>query len=243
MESTDMLETAARAAINERCAAAFLHDVRGSMQALFSSFELLGRAAKMAGGNAERSEKAIALAKRAMAHHEKSTMEILQLLTWQRLEPVILDVVAAVRDAVHFLRNDAVNKNIVFTVVASTDDLSIRIEQRRFHMLLVGLLAGAIDHAALGTELTVNVSQPAEDVVITLGSDAGLSPSTQRQVDHATLAFARNFIESGGGRLEIDSANGPYGTLKLFHPAATHAHLPHPRCLQGKSNIPTNGDL
>ena len=39
---TDLYEAAARAAINERCAPAYLHDVRGSLQALFGALELLG---------------------------------------------------------------------------------------------------------------------------------------------------------------------------------------------------------
>lgn len=48
---TDLYEAAARATINERCAPAYLHDVRGSLQALLGALELLGRSARAGGGD------------------------------------------------------------------------------------------------------------------------------------------------------------------------------------------------
>ncbi len=59
----DLYEVAARASINERCAHSYLHDVRGTMHALFSAVELLGRSAQGAGGNQERIHKACDLAR------------------------------------------------------------------------------------------------------------------------------------------------------------------------------------
>jgi len=56
---TDLYEAAARATINERCAPAYLHDVRGSLQALFGALELLGRSARAGGGDLARVEKAL----------------------------------------------------------------------------------------------------------------------------------------------------------------------------------------
>jgi len=54
---TDLYEAAARATINERCAPAYLHDFRGSLQALFGALELLGRSARAGGGDLRASRK------------------------------------------------------------------------------------------------------------------------------------------------------------------------------------------
>lgn len=228
MESSAVFEAAARATINERCAAAFLHDVRGSMQALFSAFELLGRSARMGGGDPLRVEKACDLAKRAITQHEKATMEILGLLTLQHPEVAVVDLGSLVREAVHFLRSDAATKSVALKVDAAPD-LTVRVARARLRTLLVGILTAAIDHTQPDSDLLIEVGRAGQEAVITLASDAGFAAhAPESHLDAGkfsagdlTLRFARQLMSSCGGRLHIEAAPGTTGRLRLYFPIAT----------------------
>ena len=169
----DIYEAAARANINERFAPTSLHDVRGTMQALFSALQLLLRSAQ-SGADPLRVEKACDLAKRAMAHHEKSTTEVLQLLTLERTEAVNIDLNRLVLDVAHFLRNEAAVKGVKLSVAPSAD-LAITVERGKLHTLLVGLLAAGIDTLAAGEELHVSTLREDGDAVVAISSDAGFA--------------------------------------------------------------------
>jgi hypothetical protein len=225
-------EAAARATINERCGLAFLHDVRGSMQALFSALELLGRSAKAGGGNPERVEKACDLARRAISRHEKSTIDTLAVLTLQHTDAAALDVGELLRDAVHFLRNDAVNNGVRVTVAAPAG-LMIRGDRTKLQTLLIGLLAAAIDDLPAGVELPLSIERAAADVLLTIGSSTGYADTDD--ADHApqelvqrpqgrvlqkdlTLLFARKFLAANGGSIRIDGSAGAHGAVYLRHP-------------------------
>src|ERR1700723_1495399 len=75
-QAGDVLDAAVRTLINERCRQAYVHDMRGDLQAIYSSFELLARSAKHGAANAVLIENASSIAKRAMAHHEQALFEI-----------------------------------------------------------------------------------------------------------------------------------------------------------------------
>jgi len=224
----DFYEVAARAAINERCATAYMHDVRGSMQALFSALELLGRSARKSTTDLDRVEKACALAQRAISFHEKSTLEALHILTLQDVESVEVDAAALMNDVVHFLRNHAANKDVIVTL-SGTAPRPIVAERARFQTLMVGLLADAIDATPSGTELPTFVDNEAGFAVVSIGSNGGYktshpSPSIADAPDprflphELTLHFARKFLSNNGGRLEIDTTRTPGGSLRLYYP-------------------------
>jgi signal transduction histidine kinase len=226
----ELFATAAQVAINERCAPAYLHDIRGSMQALLSAFELLGRSARLGGDNALRVEKACDLARRAIIHHEKSTMEVLQLLTLQHAEAAAVDVGALVHDVVHFLRNEAATKEVIVMVTTVTD-LNISTERAKLRTLLIGLLTAAIDCTPAGSELRVTVERRADEALVSIGSDAGyvanmkIEELLSNQEGHLssqelTMLFATQFLTSHLGRLEIDSRAEPRGALNLYYPCS-----------------------
>jgi signal transduction histidine kinase len=173
---SDLYEVAARATINERCATAYLHDIRGSMQALFSAMELLGRSARKSGSNLDRVEKACALAQRAISFHEKSTLDVLHMLTLQDAESATVDVSALMNDVVHFLRNEAANKEVTVSL-HSTATLSVAAERARLQTLLVGLVADAIDATPAGTELRITVGSEDSFALSPLGRMRAM-PST-----------------------------------------------------------------
>ena len=210
MQSSDVFEAAARATINERCAAAFLHDIRGSMQAVFSAFELLGRSARMGGGDAARVERVCDLAKRAITQHEKSTMEILQLLTLQPSDVVTLELQSLLREAVHFLRNDASAKGVVLQVAAETAAY-VSVARAKLQTMLVGLLASAIDYTAPATNLLIEVRVAGAEAAVVIPA-AGES--------ELTLKFAQHLMSSSGGRLQLEPCSGPHPRLILYFPLA-----------------------
>src|SRR5882762_5714526 len=167
---TDLYEAAARATINERCAPAYLHDVRGSLQALFGALELLGRSARAGGGDLARVEKACDLARRAISRHEKSTIDTLQVLTSQQTMATAVEIGALTRDVVHFLRNDAGNRAIRITVAANSEDVYVWADRAKLQTVLAGLLTAAIDEAPAGGELPVTIDHVRDEAAVSIGS-------------------------------------------------------------------------
>ena len=224
---SDLYEVAARATINERCATAYLHDVRGTMQALFSALELLGRSARKGSTDLDRVEKACELAKRAITFHEKSTLDTLHILTLQDIESVEVDAAALLDDVVHFLRNNAADKNVVVSL-RGAQVAPVVAERARLQTLLVGLVAEAIDATPAGTQLPITLDSEAGFAIVTIGSNAGYTLADQHRspstADHLvlphelTLHFARQFLLNNGGRLEIDPTVAPQGALRLYYP-------------------------
>jgi signal transduction histidine kinase len=224
----DVYEAAARATINERCALAFLHDIRGSMQALFSALELLGRSAK-AGANPERVEKACDLARRAITRHEKSTIDTLAVLTLQPADAAPLDLGALLRDGVHFLRHEAANKAVRLSLEAPSG-LTIWGDRTKLQTLLVGLLTAAIDELTAGADLQLSIGRVAADVLVTIGSSAGYGesqdapqdllqpPQGRMQPKDLTLLFAKQFLAANGGSIRVDRSSGPHGALYVRYP-------------------------
>jgi hypothetical protein len=227
---TDLYEAAARATINERCAPAFLHDVRGSLQALFGALELLGRSARAGGGDLARVEKACDLARRAISRHEKSTIDALQALTSQQTMATAVEVGALTRDVVHFLRNDAGNKAIRITVAANSEDVYVWADRAKLQTVLAGLLTAAIDEAPAGGELPLTIRRVGDEVAVSIGSHAGYDeihtapdltwrPTLRFQPKELTLLFAREFLTTNGGRLTVDHDVQPQGSLTIYYPA------------------------
>jgi signal transduction histidine kinase len=227
---TDLYEAAARATINERCAPAYLHDVRGSMQALFGALELLGRSAKAGGGDLARVERACDLARRAISRHEKSTIDALQALTSQQSMAATVEVGILTRDVVHFLRNDAGNKDIRITVASSKDDLNVWADRAKLQTLLAGLLTAAIDETRVGGQLPISIDHIGDDVAVSIGSHAGYDdidaapdlsrrPTLRFQPKELILLFAREFLAANGGRLTMDKGAQPQGSLAIYYPA------------------------
>jgi len=202
------------------------------MQALFSALELLGRSVRSGGGNSERVERACALAKRAISHHEKSTIEALQVLTLQHAAATAVDVGALVNEVVHFLRNDAAIKEVVLRVTA-TDGVIVSAERAKLQTLLVGLLTTAIDETPPGASLQLSIDRLGHDALVSMDSDAGYGDA-QETIDlwnrqrgrlrpkELTLLFARQFLAASGGRLEISPGALPRGELRLYYPIAAN---------------------
>ena len=232
-ELPDLLARAAQASLNRRYAAGFLHDARGGLQAVFSAFELLSRAATL-GADPARVAKACALARRAISSHEKATLEMLQLLTFQCAEAVA-EVGALLREAIHFVRNEAATRQITVTL-SHIDALSVSTERGSFKTLLTGLLTAALDRSAAGAELLVTATRHGEDAWVSIASPAGYGsmimpdelgnqPLARMSSEELTMWYAKEFLQRRRGRVEL-SAAAASPALNLYYPA-----LPPPGAL------------
>jgi hypothetical protein len=226
----ELYEVAARAGTSRRYAPVYLHDFRGSMQALFSAVELLGRAAKAGGGDQERIERAYHLARRALNNHEQFTLATLQNLLLMHVDAVPLELAALATDAVHFLRGEAVDKGVSLRLLAAVE-VQIVADRAKLQSLLVGLMAAAVDDAPPGSELPVRVERCGNDAVLSIGSHAGYAPMPKPEdlserptslltPGELTLLFAWRFLAANGGRLEIDARAAPRGLLRVLYPSA-----------------------
>lgn len=243
-ELPELFELAARASINQRYAPSLLHDVRGSMQALFSAIELLSRSARNPGDH-ERIERACDLARRAIHQHEQTTISTLQLVTQQPSDGSTFDLRLLLAEVARFLHDESAAKEISIAVDVQ-QEIHVAAERSRLKTLLIGLLGAALDaipRGSRGVTLPVTLEQSGDEAVIRLGSNAGYASRASHcgtnhadpdadadALDHLTagrlarneltLAFARRFLQAGGGRLEIDAVGTPGGSLQIFYPVA-----------------------
>jgi hypothetical protein len=229
VELNDLYEISARANINRRCATAYLHDIRGSMHALFSAIELLGRSAKSGDGNQERIDKACELAKRAIGNHERTTLGAVQALALLDFDAAAVDVAVLAAEVVQFLRNHAAVKEVAVTTAAEGPVIVVA-ERAKLRALLMGLIMEAIDGSPSGADLRVAVARTGDDAVVSIGCAPGCAaisatqeflPPANGRLDplELTLVYARQYLRENGGRLEIDAGAQPRGELRLVYPA------------------------
>ena len=217
MDSPAFVEAAARATINERCASSFLHDVRGSMQALFSALDLLGRAARAGSVNPSRVEKACELARRAIDHHEKSTLDVLQMLTLQHENPTAVDFSALLHEVVHFLRNESASRSLVVRLSGADVTHTILVQRAKFQTLLIGLLTAAFDETPTAGTVELRLGDAGHRCVLVMEwhPDDGHDPGRTREL---TVKFAEHFLTENGGSLTMERHEATGSRLVLSHP-------------------------
>jgi len=208
----DALDAAAYALVGERCRHAHIHDIRGELQTLQSSLELLARSARNPGENIALAEKATALARRALANHEKSLVDFVNQTTPHEEAAVAVDVRDMVNRALVILRNDAANKSITFKVESAVD-LRILAQPRRSRLLILGLLAMTIDELSAGSVVNVLLSREDSQIVIEIQSDV-ICPAIRAPEDlwkgaagevppfDLLLAVTSRWAGANGGRVD-----------------------------------------
>jgi len=225
---SDVLEAAAFAVVGERCRKAHLHDARGELQTLHSAIELLARAAKTPGENAGLADKASALAKRALANHEKSLVELLNRMTPHDAAEAAVNLVQLVGEVLRILRNDALSKSIDFRFEALAD-VSIKAQPNLCEMVILGLCAITIDELAAGTCIGVTVGRSDSHAYIEWKSDIPW-PAARRPEDlwHSArvtlspyellLAVAWRWTSMNGGRVELPPDTHVRDSLRIYYP-------------------------
>jgi hypothetical protein len=234
LRAGDVLDAAVQTLINERCRRAYMHDMRGGLQAVYSSLELLARSAKLAAQNPALIDGAASIAKRAMANYEQSMVTIVNQVTGPDDSPVILNLWTLVEQAQQLLRNDALGKEIVLTL-SGRDDLLVFSEPNKLRSLILGLLALGIDASPAGADLHVELSCSEDFAVFELRSHLTYEAirgaeellcrdPVSLKPQELVMGFARQLITANGGRVEIPSATGAQAGLRLYHPLAAAQH-------------------
>jgi hypothetical protein len=225
---SDVLEAAAYAVVGERCRQAHLHDARGELQTLHSAIELLARAAKTPGENTGLADKASALAKRALAVHEKSLVELLNRMTPHNAAVVPVNVGLLVAEVLRVLRNDALSKSINFRFEAVAD-VSIEAQPNLFEMVILGLCAMTIDELASGACIAVTVGRLDSHAYVEWKSNIPW-PAVRRPEElwHSAraalspyeliLAVAWRWTSANGGRVELPEDPQVRDTLRIYYP-------------------------
>jgi hypothetical protein len=204
--------------------------MRGGLQAIYSSFELLARSAKHGAANAVLIENASSIAKRAMAHHEQALVEIVNQVTGPVDAPMITNLSNLVKQAQHFLRNDALGKGVTL-VFSGCEDALVFTPPNKLRSIVLGLLALGIDGLPLGAELHVELSRVEGYVLLELRSELTYGAIREAQdllcqepvhlrPQELVLGFARQWIVANGGRVEIHSLTGEQSGLRIYYPLA-----------------------
>jgi hypothetical protein len=229
-QAGDVLDAAVQTLINERCRQAYVHDMRGGLQAIYSSFELLARSAKHGAANAVLIENASSIAKRAMAHHEQALAEIVNQVAGSVDAPVNTNLANLVKQAQHFLRNDALSKGVTLAF-SGCEELLVFCPRNKLRSLILGLLALGIDGLPSGAELHVELSRVDGYVLLELRSELTYSAIREAQdllchepvhlrQQELVLGYARHWIRASGGRVEIHSPADAQSGLRIYYPLA-----------------------
>jgi light-regulated signal transduction histidine kinase (bacteriophytochrome) len=214
----DVLDAAVQSIINARCHPAYVHDMRGGLQAIFSAVELLSRAAKLGTADAGRLDNAVGLAKRAMANQQQSVLRIINQITVPPEDASALDLTQLLSEVQQFLRNDAANKDIRLQIQA-TPGITVSAPRTKLRSLLVGLMALSIDALPAGEPLRIDLTQVREAAVLELrstltygairtGLDLLRAGDEEFQPRDLLLSALRRALLTHGGGLEVESAAG-----------------------------------
>jgi signal transduction histidine kinase len=233
LQAGDVLDAAVQTLINERCRRAYMHDMRGGLQAIYTSLELLARSAKHAAQNPALIDGAATIAKRAMANYEQSMVAIVNQVTGPGEAPVVLNLSTLVQQAQQFLRNDALGKEITLGL-SGRDDLQVLSEPNKLRSLILGLLALSIDASPAGADLHVELSRSDGFAVVELRSHLTCDAIREAQdllcrepvnlkPQDLVLGYASRWIMANGGRVEIPCASGTPAGLRLYYPLAEAA--------------------
>jgi hypothetical protein len=230
-QAGDVLDAAVQTLINERCHRAYIHDMRGGLQAVYSSLEVLARSAKNGTPNTVLIETASSIAKRAMANHEQALVDIVNQVTGPDDVPTVVNLASLVKQAQQFLRNDALSKGIRLGL-SGCEDVLVFSQRNKLRSLILGLLALGIDGLPTGAELRVELRRADGYALLELRSDLTYHDIREAEdllchepVDlspqELVLGFARRWITANGGRVEIHSPVDTQQTgLRIYYPLA-----------------------
>jgi hypothetical protein len=230
-QAGDVLDAAVQTLINERCHRAYVHDMRGGLQAVYSSLEVLARSAKNGTPNTVLIENASSIAKRAMANHEQALVDIVNQVTGPDDVPTVVNLASLVKQAQQFLRNDALSKGIRLGL-SGCEDVQVFSPRNKLRSLILGLLALGIDGLSAEAELHVELRRVEGYALLELRSDLTYNDIREAEdllchdpVDlcpqELVLGFARRWIMANGGRVEIHSPVGAQQSgLRIYYPLA-----------------------
>jgi hypothetical protein len=226
----DVLDAAVLTLINERCRRAYIHDMRGGLQAIHSSFEALARSTKSGTHSPALIDSASSMAKRAMAHHEQALVDIVNQMTRLEVAAEVVDLGRLIQEAQQFLRNEGLSRGISLRS-SGQENVVVVAERNKLRSLILGLLAVGMDGLPAGAELHVELRLEAPLALLELRSELPYGAirepaellcreTVDLQPRELVLAFARRWIAACGGRVEIHSPIEAKNSLRIYYPLA-----------------------
>ncbi len=220
IEVDRMVDAAAHTLITERCRRAYLHDMRGGLQAIAGAFELLTRLAKSGENNPSVVERASAIARRALANHENAMLEMVKQITSENGSTEAIDLGALLDDIMRFLRNDIASKQIGVSV-SSSRELTVHAQKHKLRLILLGQIAQCIDDCETGSELRITLDRSNSYAVLELSATQGPQAARKHpplEPRELVLDMARQWLCAHGGRMEQSNDLHGRADLKIFYP-------------------------
>jgi signal transduction histidine kinase len=219
-EPERLLDAAAKTIITERCQRAYLHDMRGGLQAIAGAFELLAKLARNRESSPALVETASAMAKRALANHESALLEMVQQMTSEDDSAVRVELGALIDDILRFLRNDIACKQIDVNF-SHAGDCTVQVQKHKLRLVLLGLIALRIDDCPQGSELVMRLDRADACARLELSSPVLPSPpreSRSYEPRELVLDMARQWLSAQGGRLEASGNSPGRCDLTIYYP-------------------------
>jgi signal transduction histidine kinase len=209
MSADPLTDAAARTLIAERCQRAYLHEIRGGLQALSGAFELLARLAKSGNGDAAVVDRATTIAKRALTHHEHAMLDLVKQITAAHDHEERIELGALVDDVLRFLRNDFAGRQIQARLERS-EELFVEVVRNQLRFMLLGLIAGRLDACPSGGQLSIRLARRDGSAVLEIATACSGAQGTPPHPD-VVLDLVRHWIEARGGQFERPaSQEGPF---------------------------------
>jgi hypothetical protein len=227
---SDVLEAAAYALVNERCRDAYMHDMRGGLQALNSALELLARSAKTTGENVL-VQKATELARRAMVNHEKSLIELLHYVTPHTEPAMPVDLGDVLHEVLRSLEHDALSR-LIRLELRTDPGLFVVAQRHNCRLLMLGLGAMTIDALAPGDAIEITTARVGAHALIEFKSGMPCPPvrdppnlwrdaQSTLQPYELLLALTQHWANANGGRIELLENSRLPNMLRIYYPTAS----------------------
>jgi len=215
-----LADGAARAWVAARCQRAYLHEVRGGLQALSGAFELLARLARTRDGDAGVVDRATSIAKRALANHEAAMIELIKQITAAADEQESVDLTALIEDVLRFLRNDISARQLEIRFERDgSQRMCVDVPRHQLRLLLLGLISRQIDSIPPRSALSLRLAVRDGQATLELGSPGGMRPAreavSEEEADRV-LDWAQHWSAARGGGLE--PVEGSSGMLRWHLP-------------------------
>ncbi|HUI72687.1 MAG TPA: GAF domain-containing sensor histidine kinase [Spirochaetia bacterium] len=151
---------------------------------------------------------------------------------------VTTDIANALRETVEFYQPIARQKDLALFAEAPSAEVAVPVSHDEIHSVLANLLSNAIKYSPAGREVRVRLSQCDTGVVLSV-ADKGIGiPEAEKErlfseffrasnarsfTDSGTglgLAIVKSIVDSAGGSLEVESAEGEGTTIHVQLPRA-----------------------
>jgi len=162
--NADLAEAALHARVMQRCQRSYAHELRNSLQGIYTGFDVLTR--MLDGKTSARlpPDKAGAVVRKSIVNHEHSLEEIRKHLTLQNDEPESVRIDEMLNAVASFLNNDASSREIQLD--ARSEALTVWARPSKVRLALLSLLTEGIDAMTDGGDLAMTAASDTHRIVV-----------------------------------------------------------------------------